>query len=130
MNKDINVKLDALREGLLTEASGAYSQHLMDADQAFLEAVAKKLKTALGTKLSKIAVKRGVGAVWLEGEGEDKGDIGVDFVLSLNLKDFANVVLNFGGNHAMNGKLDRDIPYKTGVLTPDAAAAVVLEKFQ
>lgn len=118
-------------QSLLSEAaSDTYAAKLMDADAAFLEAVAKVLKAKLGKKLESVAVKRGHSLAWLEGVGYTASDIQVDFTLSLNMVGPYDVKLELGGTNAMTGKLDRSIAYKTGVLSVDAAAAPVLEQFE
>jgi len=132
MNAAINLKLEAIRtqlEGNLTEASkDSYANALDAADESFLTGVSKLLKKALGNKVE-LVVKRGNSTAWLEGKGVDSSDLEIDFVLSLGLKGPYDAELYFTGNHAMNGKLDSDRKFKTGELTHDVAAKVVLQYF-
>lgn len=125
------MSIESRMSSLLSEAaSDTFAAKLMDAEVAFLEAVAKVLKAKLGKKLESLEVKRGQTISWLEGVGYTASDIQVDFTVSLHMTGPYDVKLDVGGNNAMNGKFDRSIPYKTGVLTVDAAAAPVLEQFE
>jgi hypothetical protein len=134
MDARTNRKLDELRvrlEGVLAEAHPAsYAERILDADVKFWEQTAKNLKSALGKKLSKIEVHRGVGTVWLEVEGEDSSDLSVELTLALHTKSWTDVDVMLDGKHAMKGKLSKTTAFKTGELTPAEAAAMALEHFR
>jgi len=128
MNAAINKKLDAMRLQLEAGTGKTFVQYEMDRDEAFFSDVAKGVKKKLGTHVD-VKVKRGIGMVYLEGDGVTLGDLSIDFQLSLFVVG-NDVKLYLGGNHAANGKFDAEASYKTGVLTPDDAVRMVAEKFQ
>lgn len=135
MNAVINLKLEAMRrlvEGQLAEAQhpASYAARLMDADEAFLSQVMKNIKGALGKKIEAIRVHRGHGVVFIDGSGEDKSDLTVEFVVSLNLTSAYDVQVVVTGDHAQRGKLDVTRAVKVGELTPDVPTKMVLEMFE
>lgn len=130
VNRVIAEKLTALRTRLEEAHPASYASRMMDADEKFLEQVAKNLKTALGSKISDIKVHRGSATVFLSVEGEDASDFSLDLTLALHTKSWTDVEVMLDGKHAMKGTISRRVGFKTGELTPAEAAAMVLEQFK
>jgi hypothetical protein len=130
MNHAVLTKLSAIRQQILAEAldPDSYAKHLIEADASFLDKVAKELKKAF--RSMKVEVKRGNSVAWLEASGEDSSDLSYDFTLALNPKTSFDVELNFSGDHAYKGRMQRDVAFKTGELTPMRAALVALEQIR
>lgn len=131
MNPALNEKLDTIRKTLLAEAlpPDSYARLLMNTEAIFLEQVAKVLRKAIGKKLENMRVHNGISVVWLEGSGQNMSDLDTDFTLSLGVMSPHDVAVYLSG-HAYGGKVDRDVHFKSGELTPDKAAAIVLELFK
>jgi hypothetical protein len=114
---------------LLSEAAGgSYFEMLKDTDAAFLEKVAAILKKRHGKKFEELRVHKGISTVFLAFKGQDKGDIDIDGFVALSTQSWTDVNVVLEAKHAMRGRIDRTVPYKTGVLTPEAVADIVSEQ--
>lgn len=114
---------------LLSEAKGdTYASALLDTDVAFLEKVAAILKKRHGKKFEELRVHRGISTVFLAFKGQDKGDIDLDGFVALSTQTWTDVNVVLDAKHAMRGRIDRTVPFKTGVLTPEAVADIVSEQ--
>lgn len=115
---------------LLSEASGGtYFEAMKDMDAAFLEKVAALLKKRLGGKLEELRVHKGISTVFLAFKGQDKGDIDIDGFVALSTQSWTDVNVVLEAKHAMKGRIDRTVPFKTGVLTPESVANIVAAEF-
>lgn len=115
---------------LLSEAAAdTYASALLDTDVAFLEKVAAILKKRLGKKFEELRVHRGVSTVFLAFKGQDKGDIDIDGFVALSTQSWTDVNVVLDAKHAMRGRIDREVPFKTGVLTPENVADIVAAEF-
>jgi hypothetical protein len=113
---------------LLSEASDTYLDAMKDADVAFLEKVAVILKKRHGKKFEELKVTKGVATVFLSFKGQDKGDLDIDGYVALSTQSWTDVNVVLEMKHAMRGKVERTVPYKTGVLTPTMVADIVTEQ--
>lgn len=117
-------------ERLLSEAAAdTYASALLDMDVAFLEKVAAILKKRLGKKFEELRVHRGVSTVFLAFKGQDKGDIDIDGFVALSTQSWTDVNVVLEAKHALRGRIDRTVPFKTGVLTPESVANIVAAEF-
>lgn len=113
---------------LLGESSGTYFDAMKEMDAAFLEKVAAILKKRHGKKFEELKVHKGVATVFLSFKGQDKGDIDLDGYVALSTQSWTDVNVVLELKHAMRGKVERTVPYKTGALTPEAMADIVSEQ--
>lgn len=114
---------------LLSEASGdTYFAAMKDMDAAFLEKVAAILRKRHGKQFEELEVHKGISTVFLSFKGQDRGDIDLDGYVALSTQSWTDVNVVLDAKHAMRGHIERTVPYKTGVLTPEAVADIVSEQ--
>jgi len=123
------VSIQKRMTSLLSEAAGGtYFDAMKEMDAAFLEKVATILKKRHGKKFEELRVHKGISTVFLAFKGQDKGDIDIDGYVALSTQSWTDVNVVLEAKHAMRGRIDRTVPYKTGVLTPEAVADIVSEQ--
>ena len=113
----------------MTEASEVYLDYVTEADVKFLKRVEKELKSRLGGKLAKLSVEVSRSTVWLEGEGEDAGDVSLSFTTNLITSPPSNVTVYGEAMHDMRGRLEFNKQYKTGTLTTPEVVKLVVSQF-
>lgn len=114
---------------LLSEATGGtYLDALKDADVAFLDKVVSILKKRHSRKFEELRVHKGISSVFLAFKGQDNSDIDIDGYVALSTQSWTDVNVVLEAKHAMRGKIERTVPYKTGVLTPEVVADIVSEQ--
>ena len=118
------------RMSSLLEATGGKTFHAyeLDMQESFFSDVAALLSKKVSKSKVTFAVDRIVSTVFLTFKGVTKSDIEVDgSVAVIPVKDYSVlVVLNV--KHAMLGNVSDEATFKTGVLTTDKVADMVLRR--
>jgi hypothetical protein len=120
-------RMDALEEAradgeVLEEGSmrGTFADFLGQAEAAFLRVAAREIKRLAGGHAEHVSVKQGRagGVVWLEYEGQDKGDIDLEFSAQIATKSARESKVIWFSKSAMRGRQEADKTYTNGTLSP------------
>jgi hypothetical protein len=115
---------------LLESAGKSYHTYEVDAQEAFLRDVAATLSKKVSKSKVTFSAARATSTAFLRFDGVTKSDIEIEgSVAVVPVKDF-EVLVVLHMQHAMLGSISDEARFKTGVLTTDKVADMVLVRLE
>lgn len=115
---------------LLESAAKSFHAYEVDAQEAFLRDVAAALSKKVSKSKVTFSTARATSTAFLRFDGVTKSDIEIEgSVAVVPVKDF-EVLVVLHMQHAMLGSISDEARFKTGVLTTDKVADMVLVRLE
>lgn len=98
---------------------GSYGRYLVNADAAFLNAAAKKIKKLAGSRAERVEVKKGRTSAWIEYIGTDRSDFDLEWWAHVVMgREWPQVTVHIE-RKTIHGKHSREVKTTQGMLTVD-----------